>query len=305
MIVADALLPVCLLLILGGMLKRFGLTNDQYLKTSDRLVYYIFFPIMLFWKIGGNNQADSVNPTFLVITILLIVASFLLSLLFIVSRRVTPFQAGSFSQSCYRFNSYIGVAVILNSIGEEGIASFGVLISIAIPLINLFAVAVLLYYSQEKGHSLKKSSMTFFQALVSNPLILGCFSGLIYGRLFDGFPTFLDNSLQLLSIVTLPLALMSIGGNLHFKGVKDNFLPAFASSSVKLLFLPLAGFWCYHFWKVTGIEFKVGMIFLSLPTSTTIYLLSSQLGSDTELASSSIVISTLLSFLPLSVALLL
>jgi predicted permease len=47
------------------------------------------------------------------------------------------------------------------------------------------------------------------------------------------------------------------------------------------------------------------MIFFTLPASTAIYVLSSQLNSDTELASSSIVISTLLSFFPLSVALLL
>jgi hypothetical protein len=51
MIILNSLFPVFGLLILGGMLKRWKLTNDVYLKTSDKLIYFIFFPIMLFWKI--------------------------------------------------------------------------------------------------------------------------------------------------------------------------------------------------------------------------------------------------------------
>ena len=42
------------------------------------------------------------------------------------------------------------------------------------------------------------------------------------------------------------------------------------------------------------------MIYLALPTSTAIYVLSAQLHSDTELASAAIVLSTMLSLLPLS-----
>jgi predicted permease len=55
---------------------------------------------------------------------------------------------------------------------------------------------------------------------------------------------------------------------------------------------------------VTGEALKVGMIFFALPASTAIYVLSSQLYSDTELASASIVTSTVLSFFSLSAVLL-
>jgi hypothetical protein len=47
----------------------------------------------------------------------------------------------------------------------------------------------------------------------------------------------------------------------------------------------------------------MGILFLSLPTSTALYVLSSQLNSDTELASAAIALSTLLSILSLSAAL--
>ena len=72
---------------------------------------------------------------------------FALSALCIRAFKIPDFQAGTFSQSCYRFNTYIGMAVIINAFGEEGVGIFGILIGIMIPVINLFAVSTLIWYS--------------------------------------------------------------------------------------------------------------------------------------------------------------
>jgi hypothetical protein len=53
MLVLDNLFPVFALLLFGHLLKRFGITHDAFLKTADKLIYYIFFPVLLFWKIGA------------------------------------------------------------------------------------------------------------------------------------------------------------------------------------------------------------------------------------------------------------
>jgi predicted permease len=76
-------------------------------------------------------------------------------------------------------------------------------------------------------------------------------------------------------------------------------------AGIKLVILPVVGFFCLNLFHVPGIPFKVGMIFFTLPTSASIYVLSSQLNSDTELASATIVTSTILSFFSLSIGLLL
>ena len=54
--VLNSIFPVFALIVLGYLLKKFDLTHDEYLKTSDRLVYFIFFPALLFWKIGGSSS---------------------------------------------------------------------------------------------------------------------------------------------------------------------------------------------------------------------------------------------------------
>jgi len=303
-IVLNALFPIFGLLVLGRLLKSLKLTDDSYLKISDKLVYFIFFPIMLFWKVGGAPHGEGDQVLFVSVTLLALGLMFIISTLVIRFGPVSSFEAGSFSQSCYRFNTYIGVAVILNALGEAGIAYFGILIAITIPIVNVFAVATLIWFSGYEN-DFKKRSLIFVKALVGNPLIIGSFAGAIYARLVGFFPEFIDNTLQLMSMVTLPLALISIGGALSFKGLQKHLPLSLLGAGLKLCIFPLIGYLLYHLFAIDGVAFKTGMIFFCLPASTTIYVLSSQLNSDTDLASASIVVSTLLSFASLSVALLL
>ena len=303
LIVLDSLFPIFTLLVLGSLLKRNGITDTVFLKTADRLIYYIFFPIMLFWKIGGASQDNGIAWNFCLATLCTFLTMFAISGIVIRLFKIKPFQAGAFSQGCYRFNTYIGVAVVLNSLGNEGIQYFGIVISFIIPLVNVFAVSTLIWFSGKEIH-LNNRLRLAGRALISNPLILGCLAGIFYSRLIGKFPTFIDNSLSLASMATLPLALISIGGSLTFRGVKKNASLSFLSAFIKVIILPLTGFFYFSLFNVTGIPFKVGILFFSLPASTAIYVLSSQLNSDTELASAVILVSTLLSFVSLSVALL-
>jgi predicted permease len=132
--------------------------------------------------------------------------------------------------------------------------------------------------------------------LIANPLILACVVGIIYSHGVGSFPTPIDNTLKLMSQVTLPLALFSIGGNLTFSNLRTNMGLALIAAGFKLAMLPIVGLLFLWLFGVTGLAWKVSMLFFTLPTSTAIYILSSQLHSDTELASAVIVMSTLLSF---------
>jgi len=135
-------------------------------------------------------------------------------------------------------------------------------------------------------------------------LIIACISGIVYWKLIGGFPVFIDNTFRLASFVTLPLALFSIGGALTLSSMKDHFKLSLVACVFKLAILPLVGYLFLNAFDATGISFKVGMIYFTLPTSTALYILSSQLSSDTQLASAAIALSTILSFISLSIALL-
>jgi hypothetical protein len=117
------------------------------------------------------------------------------------------------------------------------------------------------------------------------------------------FPVFVEKTFRLMTPVTLPLALLSIGGALKFANLKGMLTPSLLASALKLFVLPAIGYALFKAFSISGMQFKAGMIFFVLPTSTAIYVLSSQLNSDTELASASIVVSTVISSVSMSIML--
>ncbi|CAB5081875.1 Auxin efflux carrier family protein [Olavius algarvensis associated proteobacterium Delta 3] len=297
--ILEGLFPVFALLLLGHLLRRFGLTSESFLKASDRLVYFIFFPALLFWKIGGASPPTTETWNLCGAAFIAVFVIYGASTLFIVLFKVPRFKAGSFSQSCYRFNTYIGMAVIVTAVGEAGIKHFGILIGLIIPVVNVMAVSTLIWFSDHSYSMIRRMKFTAI-AVISNPLIIACVAGMLYSQFASGFPGFIDNTLGLFSYVTLPLALLSIGGELTFKRLRGNFNLSLAASVFKLLIYPAMGYLFLSWFHVTGVPFKTGMIFFALPTSPAIYVLSSQLSSDTALASAAIVLSTILSFISLS-----
>jgi predicted permease len=301
-LVLNSLLPVLGLLGVGVVLKRLDLTGAAFFKASDRLVYFLFFPVMLFWKIGGTPWDGSLELTYCLAGLISVTVVFLLSLLLIRLARISDFAAGSFSQSAYRFNSYIGMAVVINALGIEGVRYYGILISLSIPMINVMAVSTLIWYSGRRIE-MKDRLRMLLRALVVNPLILACVAGILYAVGVGRFPVFLQNTFSLMTSAALPLALISIGGTLTFTGIRGHLKASLIAAVLKLVALPLIGFGLLVAFQVGGLPFRVTMVFFALPTATSIYILSSQLNSDTELASASIMLSTCLSFIPLSIAL--
>jgi predicted permease len=300
--VFNSLFPVFALLVFGRMLKHFNLTNATFLKTSDRLVYYIFFPLLLFWKIGGGSNGTVIDSKLNLAALCAVVCVYIVSTTAIQILKIPAFQAGSFSQGCYRFNTYIGMAIVINALGEAGTQLFGILISLLIPIINVLAVSTLIWFSG-RSFNFKQRSMHTLKALVSNPLIIACLAGILYSKMVGAFPGFIENTLRLSAAITLPLALLSIGSFLNFKVLRGHYRAALIASIFKLVLLPLTGYLFLRLFHVNGLPLAVGMIFFTLPTSPAIYVLSSQLYSDTELASAAIALSTVLSFISLSIVL--
>ena len=299
--VLNSLFPVFALIALGMALKHWHLTSADFLKTADRLVYFIFFPALLFWKIGGTPPSSGANWHFYLAAALAIIIIYLGSIAY-TCWRVPAFQAGTFSQNCYRFNTYIGMAIVINALGEEGIRPFGILIGFLIPMNNILAVATLTWYADGHATGAGRIRQTA-SAMIANPLILACLGGLIYSRAVGSFPTFVHNGLALMAGMTLPLALLSIGGALNPAGIREHWKLALVSACFKLVALPLVGWMLLRGMGVDGLDFQIGMIFFALPISPATYVLASQLKSDTKLTSATIVLSTALSIVPLAIVL--
>ncbi len=302
--ILDNVLPVFLLIAAGWLLRRRGLTSEAFLKTGDRLVYYAFFPALLFWKIGGTPASVAVPWRLWAAGLAPILVMWLLSLAVIGAARVGRFGAGAFSQATYRFNTYVAIAVVFNAQANAGVARLGELLGPAIPLCNVLAVVTLIWFSRESLGQQERLRLTL-RALVQNPLILACAAGMLWARLLPPWPAAVDNTLRLASSFTLPFALISIGGTLTFAGLRPRLPLALTAALLKVAVLPLLGWWALRLVGLEGPDLLTAMLFFAMPASTAMYVLSGQLGSDADLSSAVIVLSTLLSFVSLSAVLLL
>ncbi len=302
--VLNALFPVFAVILLGGVLRRIGFVANTFFFAADRLVYFILFPCMLFWKIGSGGASGGVNSGLIAAALLAVLTIYAASTLYIFAARVPAFQAGTFSQGCYRFNTYIGMAIALKAAGDEGAVLFAVTIGLVIPVINVLSVGTLIGFS-EKLLSTWEKIRYMVRALASNPLILACLAGIAFSATGMRLPGFVDHTLSLLSMAALPLALLSVGSAFSVIRISGRIGNTIATVVFKLVMLPAAGAFFMVLFGVEGTAFRTGMIFFCLPASPAIYVLSSQMNSDTELASASIVVSTLLSFFTLSAAILL
>ena len=102
---------------MGMALKHWHLTSTDFLKTADRLVYFIFFPALLFWKIGGSPPSPTSTDNSIWRSPWRFYASTWVPCLYLLAG--TSVSGGTFSQNCYRFNTYIGMAIVINALGEE------------------------------------------------------------------------------------------------------------------------------------------------------------------------------------------
>jgi predicted permease len=184
------------------------------------------------------------------------------------------------------------------------VARFGIIISMAIPFINLLAVSTLVWYSQASYSGAQKAKLAF-RALLANPLILSCLAGIAWAHSGLELPLFLRRSLALAGGLSLPLALLSIGGSLALDKLKGRVALSLLSCLLKLVVLPLVGWGLLTLAGVQGLSLAVAMVFLALPTATSAYILSTQMKSDADLAGAAIVLTTLVSFFSLSAVLML
>ncbi len=300
--ILNSVFPIFALIALGSVLKTLRVITDDFIRVSDRLIYYIFFPVLLFWKIGKPAQTLGVDGSFIAAVLCAVFVVFVLSLVYVKFSGMQDREVGSFTQGCYRFSTYVGMAVVMADSGEEGVRQFGVLISFVIPFINVLAVSSMVWFSGDHSSRGVRTSL-LLRSTLSNPLIIACVLGGLHSRFGSSFPVFVENWLRLMSLAALPLALIAIGGSLTFTAFGRHFKYSAVAAVFKLMVMPLVGYGFLHAFHVAGVPFRVAMIYFALPTSPNNYILSALLNSDLGLAAAAIVLSTLLSLPALSATL--
>lgn len=297
--IINALLPVFSLIVIGYFFKKIKFPSLEFWPMADKLTYYVLMPSLLIYKIAGASLEKQNNFNFVLAAILTI-----LTVLFIliIINKFSKFKGDAFTsivQGAVRFNTYILLALSDSLFGDEGLILAAVILTFAIPLINVISLSVFAIYLT----STKVNFLYLLKSIITNPLIIACIIGSSVNYLHLDVPVVIEKLFAILSQAALPMGLMSVGFGLVLREIKKAKMEIFISNAAKLLLTP---FIMYIFIKILNLDYQMAsilMVFSVLPTAPSSFVLARQLKGDINLMSSIITVQTLLSILVISIVL--
>lgn len=290
---ALLLIPDFLLIVVGFLLCRFTRLDRPVWDATERLVYYLLFPVLLFNSIlrAPLPAGSVINLAGCSIAIVATGVALAYSL-----GRVPGVDArahASGAQVAFRFNSYVALALAERVGGAAGVAAIALVVAIAVPLCNVAAVYPL---ARHGGHG-------YWRELARNPLIVSTVAGLAGKLLGLAFPEAVSTTLQRIGLAALPLGLMTVGAGLQFGALRDAPRLAAALLAIRHLLLPLAALALVSFVPLTDLQRVVVVAFAAMPTASSCYVLAARLGGHASFVSGLVTMSTLLGMLSIPLAL--
>lgn len=314
----NAVLPILALITLGYILKRVKFVDENFLKIGNKFVFRIALPILLFFTIYSIDSFDEINWGVIVYGVvallLLFILGFTVAILFIKDKK----QKGPILQSVFRANyAIIGIPLADAIGGEEAVAVVALVSAVIIPLINILAVIALSIFVQdgeEMNHPIKSTCIK----IVKNPLIISIFAGLVVLLIRSWIPidsntaepvftmknnvVFIYRSLEWVSRIASPLALIVLGGTFEFLVIKNMAREIFIGTFSRIVLAPLITIplaillaKTTSFFNFSTVEYPAIIALVASPTAISGAIMAKEMNNDGKLAVQLVVWTTSMS----------
>ncbi len=293
--IALIILPIFALILLGSLLKRMSGVSEEGWRGLERLIYFVFFPALLFHSLARASIDFAAALPMLITGLMVTLAGMGLGYLSKFLFHDPPKVFASAFQCSFRFNSYVGLAVAGALHGQAGIAAIGLLMGFLVPLANVASVAVLARHGESN----------WLREILGNPLIIATAGGVAFALLGWTLPDLLSQILGLLAQASLPIGLVAVGAGLRLDSLSHARGHLWYGVTVKLLALPALAWWLGGLFGLDATHFEIALMFAALPMSTVAYVLAVRMGGDGRITATQVAVTTLLSMvsLPLWLAL--
>ncbi len=291
--VVSTIVPIFAIVLLGWQARRKGFMPPEFLGPANRLVYYLAIPAFIFRSISKASLASQFQGVTVFITVGACAAAYAAAWLLCLLRRVPPARAGTFIQTAGHGNlGYIGLSIAFYFLGENGLARAGIIAGFLMITQNLLSVVVLQgYAARERPLRPRALAVKIF----GNPVIVSALAGIAASALNLPIPLVVQRSLDMLSGLGPPTALLLIGASLSISVMRANLRAILTTVVIKLVVLPGMGLLLYQWCQVPSADFVPGLILLASPTATVTFVMSREMRGDADFAVAAISASTLFS----------
>lgn len=287
MSVALLVFPDFLLVALGWALRHKLNFSREFFAGTERLVYFVLFPALLFQSILRTPISASNAAILLQATAAVIVSGVALSWLAGLVLKPSSLGLASSAQCGFRFNTYIGLALSASLGGAQGQTVMALIIGFAVPMANVAAVYGL---ARHNGGNLLRE-------LARNPLVVSTLAGLACNLAGLHLPGPVDTVLARLGAAAIALGILCVGASLAWEGGKGYGGLIAWMLVVKLVGLPLVALGVAGLLGLPALEARMLLLFGALPTASAAYVLAMRMGGDGRMVAVLISLGTLLSAL--------
>ncbi len=289
----NATLPIFLTMMLGWFFRCIGLMDEAFIKKMNKFVFNAALPVLVFQDLATVDFFEVWDTKFVLFCFLATLISILGVTAFSYLWKDRTVQ-GEFIQASYRSSAAIlGIAFIQNIYGDAGMAPL--MIIGTVPLYNVMAVVVLSVMKPERGKMDRNLILKTLKGIVTNPIILGIVSGMLWSVLKLPMPVILEKTVKNVAVLASPLGLMAMGASFELKQAGTKLKPALTASAIKLVllaavFLPVAVVLGFREEKLVAI-----LVMLGSATTVSCYIMAKNMGHEGTLTSSTVMLTTLLS----------
>jgi hypothetical protein len=300
--VFDTILPIFLVLMLGKIIKTYWLTSDEFWRGTEKLSYFLLFPCALFNYIVDADLNS--NELMHVVNLLIGATSLLIMGLVIykVQAKVDGKIFTSIFQGSIRYNNYIFFAISGALYKETGLSTAAIIALYMIVFTNICSIVSFnICLNKDQNTDYFGRLFSLIKRFTLNPMIFTSLVALIFNKFEIQVGVSLKKLLYNLSGSALTMGIITVGSGMqftikHFEHLRTILLATFN----KLVLLPIITYILFLSFNVEGTARDIGLLYSGLPCATTSYIMSKQLGGDSELMASIITFTTILSILSLS-----
>lgn len=296
----NATVPIFLLMLLGLFFMKTGVFDEGFVKKMNSFVFRVSLPVLVFYDLCREDFLKIWDLKFVTFCFLATLASIFLcgGISYFLKDRNSQ---GEFIQVAYRSSAaLLGASLVTNIYGDTGMTPLMMLG--AVPLYNAAAVVILaVFQPTPEGEPPRHGKMSperkrkTLKGIITNPILIGIFAGLLWSLLRLPMDGILENTVQSLARLATPLGIMAMGASFDIRKALGSLGSAGLGTFIKLIglgaiFVPIAVALGFREDKLVAI-----LIMCCSCSTVSCYVMAKEMGHEGTLTSSTVMLTTFLS----------
>lgn len=289
----DAIAPIFLLMLLGYVLKQLKVVDKKGFDLINKLVFKAFLPVLLFYNIYKTETASGVfDPKLIAFTFIGILFVFIVGYFSVFALSKENKKRGVMLQGFFRTNfAILGIPLVSYICGEQARGLASLMVAIIVPMFNILAVIALERFRNESGNP---DILKLLKGIAKNPLIIGCFIGIIFFVTGIKLPGVIEKAVRDTGSIATPLAIIALGAGFEFSGIRGYAKDIAVVILARLVVIPLIILSAAVLCGFSGEALACLLITFGGPIAVSSFSMSQQMGGDEKLSAQIIVISSAL-----------